>query len=250
MNIFLIITGLILLMLFSFPILLNVLNFANLLGIVFSLLLCLYGKCFGKFNTLTKTFWQKKHGKVVLSAVGIICTVTVIICGIATGFMISAFNITPPKETTVVVLGCKVNPNGPSVMLKSRLEAAYDYLTENKAAVCILSGGQGADEIVSEAQAMYDWLVKKGIDKNRLFIEDKSTSTRENLFFSKEIIEKNGLCPETTIITNEFHQYRAKKIAENLDIKSYSYSAKTPVYLFPTYYVRELFAIVYELTVR
>ena len=246
MNIFLIIIGFILFLWFSFPITLNVLNFANVLGMVFAFLIVLYGKFFKNVNTSVKAFWHRKYGKAVLSIITGAILAGVAIVTIITSLMIGASLNSPDKETTVVVLGCKVNPNGPSIMLATRLEAAYDFLTENSDAVCVLSGGQGADEHISEARAMYNWLKGKGIDQSRLYIEDKSTSTRENLLFSKEIIDKNGLPEKITVITNEFHQYRAKTIAKTLNINSFSYSAKTPIYLFPTYYVRELFAIIYE----
>lgn len=246
MNIFLIIIGFILFLWFSFPVTLNVLNFANVLGMVFAFLIILYGRFFKNVNTTVKAFWHRKYGKAVLSIITAVALAGVAIVTVITSFMISSTLNSPDKETTVVVLGCKVNPNGPSIMLTSRLEATYDFLTENSDVVCVLSGGQGADEHISEARAMYNWLTEKGIDKSRLYIEDKSTSTRENLLFSKEIIEKNNLSTNITIITNEFHQYRAKTIAKALNINSFSYPAKTPIYLFPTYYVRELFAIIYE----
>lgn len=239
--------GTVLFILFAFPITLNVLNFANVSGMVLSLVIVLYGKFFSESNSYIKKAWKTRRGKALLSAFSAVLAIFLVLAISLSVLMFSAANNPSPEETTVVVLGCKVNPNGPSVMLTTRLEAAYTYLTENPDAVCILSGGQGTDEHISEAQAMYDWLTERGIDKNRLYIEDKSTSTRENLAFSKEIIDRNGLCGKITVITNEFHQYRAKKVAKALDIEPYSYSAKTPFYLFPTYYVRELFAILYEI---
>ncbi len=238
--------GTVIFILFLFPVTLNVLNFANILGMIFSAIVIFYGRFFSQINTSVKSFWKKRNGKAVLCTLSVTVSAVLVVVITISAMMFSAANNPPHKETTVVALGCKVNPNGPSIMLTTRLEAAYDFLTENKASKCVLSGGQGADEVMSEAQAMYDWLTEKGIDKSRLFIEDQSTSTEENLLYSKEIIEKNSLCPDITVITNEFHQYRAGKIADRLGIESYGYYAKTPFYLFPTYYVRELFAIIYE----
>ena len=250
MNILIISAGIILFLWFSFPVTLNVLNFANILGMIFSVLLILYGRFTSKVHSFIKKTRKKVAGKAILSLAGIFICTAVTSVGIMTGFMISAANNPAPAETTVVVLGCKVNPNGPSIMLGTRLQATYDFLTENPDVKCILSGGQGDDEHTSEAEAMYEWLTEKGIDEKRLYIEDKSTSTHENLRFSKEIIEKNNLCSEVTIITNEFHQFRAEKIAEDMGVKAYSYSAKTPFYLLPTYYVREWFAIVNEFLIK
>ena len=206
-----------------------------------------YGIFFRQINNCIAKLNQKKTGKVVLRVIALLVAVITIFVISATVKMIWVANNAPNKETTVVVLGCQVKPYGPSLMLSERLEAAYRYLNENKNAKCILSGGQGTDEIMSEAQCMYEWLVEKGIDKERLYIEDKSTSTRENLMFSKQIIEENGLEPAITIITNEFHQYRASKIAKSLGIEHYNVSASTLITLLPTYYVRELGGILFEI---
>ncbi len=239
--------GAVLFLLFLAPVYVNVLNFANSLGMGLSVVLILYGTFFDKVNLFIVNWRKKPICNLIFYFMGFLIAVCVGFCTVITYFMADAADNPPKEATTVVVLGCKVNPSGPSIMLTSRLEAAYDFLSENKDAVCILSGGKGEDEPLSEARAMYDWLTKKGIDKNRLYIEDKSTSTRENLAFSEEIIKENSLPEKITIITNEFHQYRASEIAQKLEKESYSYSAKTPFYLFPTYYVREVFAIAYEM---
>ena len=160
--------------------------------------------------------------------------------------ILTNMNILPQEETTVVVLGCRVKNKKPSLALKERLDKTYQYLNENPKLQCILSGGQGANEEISEAKCMYQYLVNKGIDPHRLYQEDKSTSTRENILFSYQLIKKENLPKAITIITNEFHEYRAQTIARRLNIKSYAISAHTAWWLFPTYFVREIFGIVYE----
>lgn len=153
----------------------------------------------------------------------------------------------PPKETTtVVVLGCRVKNRKPSLALKERLDKTYQYLNVHQELKCILSGGKGDNEEISEAKCMYQYLVEKGIDSKRLYLEDKSTSTRENILFSYQMIEKENLPKKITIITNEFHEYRAQTIASRLKIKSYAIPAKTAWWLFPTYFVREIFGMFYE----
>ena len=152
----------------------------------------------------------------------------------------------PSTPVTLVVLGCRVYGTTPSLMLTERLDAAYDYLINNRDAVCILSGGKGDGENISEADCMYKYLTEKGISKDRLFKEDKSTSTRENIEFSLEIIKANDLNPKIGIVTNEFHQYRASKIAEKHGIEAYAVNGKTAGWLFPTFYIREMWGIMYE----
>jgi len=93
---------------------------------------------------------------------------------------------------------------------------------------------------------MYRYLVEQGISPERLYKEEKSFSTRENLQFTKELIMKEGLNPAVAITTSEYHQYRAGQIAEELDMEYGANPGKTAIWLFPTYYVRELYGILYE----
>ena len=89
-------------------------------------------------------------------------------------------------------------------------------------------------------------LTEKGIAQDRLYKEDRSTSTRENLLYSKKIIEEKNLDPQVIIVTNEFHEYRASVIAEHTGIKPSAVCGKTAWWLLPTYYLRELYGIVFE----
>ena len=77
--------------------------------------------------------------------------------------MIRASSAPSNASQTVIVLGCKVNGSTPSLMLVRRLDVAYDYLVENESAVVIVTGGRGADEDISEAEAMTIYLMQKGI---------------------------------------------------------------------------------------
>lgn len=114
-----------------------------------------------------------------------------------------------------IVLGAKVNEGGkPSKALKNRLDSAYDYAMSYPHVQLILSGGQGTDEDMSEAVAMQNYLVQRGIDSTRLILETKSTSTYENIKYSSTKIPLNE--KGFTIISNDFHLARAKMIAENL----------------------------------
>ena len=94
---------------------------------------------------------------------------------------------------------------------------------------------------------MYRYLTVKGIDGNRIFKEEESTSTRENIAFSLKVIKENNLSDEIAIATSEYHQYRVSLIAEGLGVENTAVSGRTAVWLFPTFYVRELYAILYEL---
>jgi uncharacterized SAM-binding protein YcdF (DUF218 family) len=125
-----------------------------------------------------------------------------------------------------IILGAKVNGEIPSLSLQYRLEAALDYASEYPHILLILSGGQGHGERISEAEAMRRYLVKNGIQEERLLLESASTSTYENLLNSKELMPSS--IQEATIITSDYHIARARKIAHNLNLETDSIAAKTP----------------------
>lgn len=110
-----------------------------------------------------------------------------------------------------IVLGAQVKGTRPSRSLLMRLERARSYAQENPDTILILSGGQGPGEDISEARCMYEYLTQAGIPEEQLVLEDRSTSTHENLVFSDELTN----CSRTScgIISNSFHIYRALLLA-------------------------------------
>ena len=150
----------------------------------------------------------------------------------------------------VVVLGAKVNGQSPSLSLRERITAAQDYLSAHPNAIAVVSGGQGADEGISEAQCMFNELTEMGIDADRIWMEDKSTSTRENLNFSLALIEeKTGSRPDTIgLISSEYHIYRATLVAEACGVDAVGIPAPTSwLTLKLNYYLREVAALWYYL---
>jgi len=145
---------------------------------------------------------------------------------------------------TIVVLGCRVNGETPSLMLKKRLNAAIVYANENPDSVIIVSGGQGKGEDITEAECMRRYLVENGIDEQRIIKEDRSVNTDENLKYTAEIIEREGLDPEIVIVTSRFHQYRASLCAKKYGLSSSPVSSNTDAWLAPGYWVREMMALV------
>ncbi len=129
----------------------------------------------------------------------------------------------------MVVLGAKVNPDGPSVSLWDRICGAYAYLEEHPKTIAVLSGGQGSDEPITEAECMYRELVSLGIDPKRLWIEDEATSTWENLNFTLNLIEeKTGERPtKLGVLSSEYHLFRASLFAKACDVEFVGIPAKT-----------------------
>ena len=132
---------------------------------------------------------------------------------IVEGCIISGFMAKGPRGLDyIIVLGAQMKADGPSKVLQMRLDKAYDYLVENPDTMVIVSGGQGTDEHVSEAQGMYDYLVKKGIEPERIRKEDQSRNTSQNIEFSSIFLDKGN--HSVGIVTNNFHVFRATHIAE------------------------------------
>lgn len=233
-------------LLFAAPVLTGIFNLGNGAGMAVSALLTAIFLLWGRFTAFLGKAWSGALGRTVILTISVITAASVVLAVVISVFMLRAAD-DPPKDenTTVVVLGCKVKDGRPSLMLGRRLEAAYKYLSEHDSVCAVVSGGQGKDEAVSEAKCMRDWLVGRGIAPERIFMEDKSVNTEENLRFSKKIIADNGLPETVTLITDGFHQLRAEMIAEKQGISAYNISGYTSWYIVPTYWVREWFGVVH-----
>ena len=150
-----------------------------------------------------------------------------------------------PKEQCdyLVVLGAGVHGNEPSLSLRNRIDAAYDYLNTHPDVTAVLSGGQGDGENITEAQCMFDHLTAMGIDESRLWMEDKATSTWENLNFSLNLIEeKTGQRPgKLAVLSSEYHLFRASLFADACSVDFIGVPAKTTkISLRINYFMREV----------
>ena len=161
-------------------------------------------------------------------------------------FMIISANHKPKSENTVVILGCKVRDGAPSLMLQKRLDAALNYLNQHPDVPVIVCGGQGEDESITEAQCMTEYLTAHGLAESRIYRDDTSTSTLENLQNAKAIITEQDWLPEITIVTDGYHQFRAANIAKSIGLSADAVSAGTSWYLVPSYWVREWLGICYQ----
>lgn len=150
----------------------------------------------------------------------------------------------PDQPVTVIVPGAQIHGERPSRMLADRLKAAAAFLERNSQAVCVVSGGQGVDEMTSEAAVMAQYLTKLGVEETRIYLEDQSTNTMENMRFSAAVIRDNGLPEQVVIATQEFHQYRCAAYARKATlVPAGSATCGTPWYLFLCYWVREFAGI-------
>lgn len=184
----------------------------------------------------------KIAGGFVVSAVVLVFLITE--CLIFYGMMQK-----PSKNLdTLIVLGAQVNGTKLSNSLKLRLDRAKEYLDENPDTKAIVSGGKGSGEAISEAEAMYDYLIEQGIDARRLIKEECSTNTNENLKYSLEILEKqehkNPKELKIGIVTNGFHVFRGTAIGKKMGCKQIEgVPARSNRFLQLNYLVRECLGI-------
>lgn len=227
----------------------NIINPGNIIGLVGCLLVIL---CLLLYERYKNNKLLHRLMKLSLTLAGVFA----LYCTIISVFIISGITNTPKKafqtstngyvqQETVIVLGCKTINGAPSRMLATRLDEAYKYLSENPQAVCIVTGGQGSDEIEPEAETMERYLITKGIDKVRIYKECNSKNTEENLIFSKEIIEKNKLSDNVIIVSELYHVYRGTRNAEKLGLNATAIPAPVTgtIWALPSYWLREIFAI-------
>lgn len=218
----------------------GILNIGNGLGMLFFGCLFLWGIFQNKLIEKGITHkWARVLRGVLISGY---CVLTLLFA-FESVLIIDAINATPPTDATLIILGCSVNGETPSQMLRLRIDAAERFMKENPGSKAVLSGGQGPGEDITEALCMYRELTERGITVDRLYIEDRSTSTRENIDFSKEIILRENLNTNVAVVSNNFHLYRASLSVKDAGLEFYSVSAFTPYPLLATYVMREYMGI-------
>ena len=154
----------------------------------------------------------------------------------------------PDDVEYLVVLGAGLHGDVPSQSLTDRLEGALAWLEAHPDCVAVVSGGQGPGETMTEGEAMGIWLEARGIDPSRIIVEDRATSTQENLEYSFALIRGRGGEPDgnCAIVTSEYHLYRAKALAARQGVECFGVAARTS---WPTlmlnYFIREGFAVTY-----
>ena len=156
------------------------------------------------------------------------------------GLIFSEYNAVPePGADYLIVLGAQWKPEGPSDVLRRRLDRAIQYLRENPDTVVIASGGQGNDE------PMRQYLVAAGISDERIFMEATSSTTLENLMFSGRLLDREK--DRVVIVTNNFHMFRALRLARKQGyrhVEGLAASASTG--MVPNNLLREFMGIVLQ----
>lgn len=189
---------------------------------------------------------NKKLAEKLTRAALIAVAVLISLCGVLS-WNSDSDDMSQKDVEFVVVLGAQIRGDQPSRTLRERLDLAALYLSEHPQASVFVTGGQGTDEVCTEAEVMHRYLIEeKGISADRITMENRASDTRENLIYSRELAQSQGVgTEEVLIITSEFHMLRAKFLALTLGMEPYGLtSTTTPRVLLWNYYLREIFAFV------
>lgn len=146
----------------------------------------------------------------------------------------------PANAPYLIVLGAKVNGKEMSLSLLNRANKALEYLYENPNTIVIATGGQGPGEDITEAKALKDYFLENGISEDRILEENLSTSTYENLKYTKDLYS----IEEAVIVSNDFHLYRSITLAKKVGIKGYPLAAETPTIVKVNLHIREYAAVI------
>lgn len=189
------------------------------------------------------TYYEEKVGDLMKKWIIGLLVIVVSIVGVLFACVMSGAKTTANGQANyMIILGAKVKASGePSLALKERLDAAVPYLKKYPHVNVIVSGGKGADEPQSEAAVMANYLIAHGIEATRIVKEDESMSTTENLRYSKKLLPKNETA--ITLVSNDFHLYRAGYLAKKEGLTADRVAAKTPESVTVQLHIREMAAV-------
>mgnify|MGYP001347506455 CR=1 FL=1 len=151
-------------------------------------------------------------------------------------------------EDALIVLGAAVHGRTVSPSLAQRLDVAIEYHRQNPDALLVVTGGQGPQEDVAEAVAARDYLLARGIPDEVIVVEEHSTSTEENLVFAKKLLDQRlGTTYRVAFVTNEYHVWRASRLAGAAGLDAAHVHSSTRWYVWPSSYLRESAAVLWSL---
>ncbi|WP_226536350.1 YdcF family protein [Fictibacillus halophilus] len=206
---------------------------------VFFLLGAMFFVLFFKYEAAIYLF--KKYKKTTLT---IVITLFLFAATLETLILASA-NTDPGKVSgkidTILVLGGGTKNNRPGAVLKGRLDQALAYAENHPEVTFIVSGGLGFGKTMSEGTIMKNYLMENGIQPDRINIEEKATSTYENLLYTKEMIQPDD---QVLIVTSDFHLFRTKMIARRVGVEAEGLGSPLRISSIPQAHVREYMAII------
>ena len=156
----------------------------------------------------------------VLVAAGVLC-----FAALFGAVIYGSYDHIQGEPQVMVILGCQVKNDGPSQLLRDRLDEALSYLADHPDLTVVVSGGQGPDEPSTEARAMADYLMEEGVEEDQILLEDQSHNTVQNFRYTAQLLEEQGYDLENTqvlVVSNGFHLARARMLAERTGFEEVS----------------------------
>lgn len=208
---------------------------ANLLSMMFAVLLCIYLTVWPVIGNLGKNkMGTTFYAMVSFAAVYVLALLTMY----SFSAVLNLFHLRKKRNADyIVVLGAGIMGDKVTPLLAARIEKGIELLGYNPGAVLIMSGGQGPGEDIPESRAMAAYAVDQGVDTEKIIMEQKSVSTQENLRFSRELMNKQK--SEIIIVTTAYHMFRALILAKQQGIRCKGFGAKTRWYFTLNAFIRE-----------
>lgn len=208
---------------------------ANLLSMLFSVLMCIYLAVWPVIGNLGKNTLGTTLYTIISFAAAYVLS---LLAMYSLSAVLNLFHLKKKRNADyIVVLGAGTIGNKVTPLLAARIEKGIELLQYNPNAVLIMSGGQGPGEDIPESEAMADYAVNKGVDTEKIIMEQKSVSTRENLRFSRELMNKQ--IPKIIVVTTAYHVFRALILAKQQGLKCVGFGAKTKWYFTLNAFIRE-----------
>ena len=163
----------------------------------------------------------------------------------------AAKHIPEYNKDYIIILGCKIRKDGGlTPLLKGRVDKAIEFANKQKEEtgkdiIFIPSGGKGNDEVISEGEAIKNYLLEQGIDKKKILVDNKSKNTYENIKFSHNLIKDNKKY-NIAFSTTNYHVFRAGNIAFNQKLNIEGIGSKTKSYFWINAFIREFIATLYK----
>ena len=219
----------------------------NLLGILLSLFLILGNIFLWWFDYFVSgsQFEVMIHDMVANLLAAVYLYVECMLIGIIVADLFAARYWPDYDKDFMIILGCGIRQDGtPTPLLRGRVDKALEFARRQKEAtgkdlIFVPSGGQGPNEVISESESMKNYLLSKGIPEERILMEDQSTTTFENMKFSKEKIMAIDPNAKIAYSTTNYHVFRSGLFARRVKMRAQGIGARTKWYFWPNAAVRE-----------
>ncbi|MFD9335873.1 YdcF family protein [Streptomyces sp. NPDC060028] len=191
------------------------------------------------------------HGMVATLTLVVVYVSFTFLCFLGYAFLYGRIRVRGDVDHVVMLGAGLIGGDRVPPLLASRLRKGQQIYEAQLARggrppVLLVSGGKGSDEKVPEARAMADWLIEQGVPQEHVVLEDRSTTTEENMRFSRELMTAHDPHYRCVVVTNDFHAFRAAMMARKARVNGQVLGSPTARYYWPSATIREFVAVFWE----